>query len=85
MKGKNVLILVLVGLLAVLLLQNSGLARVLLYFWSLYMPLFLLVLGVFLLGLAVGFLLAKVEKGKKKKDAAALAPEPPPSYPSADL
>lgn len=85
MKGKTILILVLVGLLAILLIQNSGLAQVRLYFWSLYMPLFLLVLGVFILGLVVGFLLARVEQGKKRKEPAAPPIELPPSSPSADL
>jgi uncharacterized integral membrane protein len=85
MKGKGVLIAVLVVLLAVLLLQNSGLVQVRLYFWSLYIPMFILVLGVFLVGLAVGFLLAKIEKGKGMKHGLPLKPEPPASSPSADL
>ncbi|MBM3292991.1 MAG: LapA family protein [Candidatus Aminicenantes bacterium] len=77
MKGKAVLILVLTGLLAILVVQNSRLAPVRLYFWSLYMPLFLLVLGVFAVGLVVGFLLAKVEKGRRRTGEAVEAAVPP--------
>ena len=67
MKGKTVLILVLVALLAILLIQNSALIPFRLFFWSAYMPVFILVLGVFAVGLIIGYLAARFDRKRGSK------------------
>jgi uncharacterized integral membrane protein len=85
MKGKGILIVVLVALFGILLLQNSGAIEFRLYFWKITAPFFIWLMGVFLIGLVVGYLLAKVERRKGSKKAVPPAPEPPASSPEADL
>ncbi len=70
MKNRTVFILVLVALFAILLIQNSGMAPLRFYFWSIYAPQFILVFFVFLIGFLAGFLAAR---GGRKKDR---GPEP---------
>ena len=73
MKPKTIVILVLVVLVGILLVQNSGLVKFHLLIWPVYAPLFFLVLGVFAVGLLIGYLTAKVDRRKKPKPAAAPA------------
>lgn len=73
MKAKTVLIAVLVVLLAVLVIQNSELMPFRLLFWSAYMPVFILVIGIFAVGFIVGYLAAKMDRRKAFK-----ATTPPP-------
>jgi uncharacterized integral membrane protein len=81
MNAKGVLIAVLVFLMVILMIQNSGLAHVRLYFWSIYIPLFLMVLAAFLIGLLVGYLAAHQEKRRDRKLAASFpSAGSPPSY-----
>jgi uncharacterized integral membrane protein len=75
MKAKTVLIAVLVVLLAVLVIQNSELMPFRLLFWSAYMPVFILVIGIFAVGFIVGYLAAKLDRRKVlKKEAGTTAP-----------
>jgi uncharacterized integral membrane protein len=67
MKAKTVLIAVLVVLLAVLVIQNSELMPFRLLFWSAYMPVFILVIGIFAVGFIVGYLAAKMDRRKAFK------------------
>lgn len=71
MKTKTVVILVLVVIVAILLIQNSGLVKFRLLFWNTYMPVFFLVLGVFAVGVVIGYLAAKVDRRKAPKPAPA--------------
>ena len=64
MKTKTVIILFLVALVAILLLQNSGLTQLRLFFWNVYAPLFVLILVIFFLGAIVGYL--AVHRDRKK-------------------
>jgi len=82
MSMKTVLILILIILFAVLLIQNSGLAALKFYFWSVYAPQFVLVFLVFCLGFLAGFLIAKSGKPKDKRvlsQASASSPAKPQS------
>jgi uncharacterized integral membrane protein len=67
MKSKTILILVLVALLAILLVQNSGPSTLSFYLWSIDAPMFVLVFFSFLLGFALGFLVPRLEKRRDKK------------------
>jgi len=69
MKPKTIVILVLVVILAIVLIQNSGLVEFQMLFWHIYAPLFFLVLGVFAVGLIIGYLVAKVDRKKRPKPA----------------
>jgi len=73
MKPKTIVILVLVAILAIVLIQNSGLVEFHLLFWPVYAPLFFLVLGVFAVGLIIGYLAAKVDRRKAPKPVPAPA------------
>jgi uncharacterized integral membrane protein len=82
MKTKTVVILILLGLVAILLLQNSGLTQLRLFFWNVYAPLFVLLLVFFFVGGVVGYLAAHRDRKKdQKKDDEKLGPPvlPPPS------
>jgi uncharacterized integral membrane protein len=86
MKTKTVIILILVALVGVLLLQNSGLTQLRLLFWNIYAPLFILILVIFFLGAIVGYL--AVHRGRKKdqkkgdeKPAPPVLPPPSPAKP----
>jgi len=76
MKAKTVLIAVLVVLLAVLVIQNSELMPFRLLFWSAYMPVFILVIGIFAVGFIVGYLAAKMDRRKAFKATTAPAAKP---------
>ncbi len=67
MKTKTVVILILVALVAVLLLQNSGLTQLRLLFWNIYAPFFLLIFVVFFVGAVVGYLAAHRDRKKDLK------------------
>ncbi len=71
MKVKTVLIIILIVIVAVLVLQNSMVIPFRLLFWHTYMPVFFLVLGVFAVGVIIGYLAAKVDRRKAPKPAAA--------------
>jgi uncharacterized integral membrane protein len=71
MKAKTVLIVVLIVLLAVLVIQNSELMPFRLLFWSAYMPVFILVIGIFAVGFIVGYLAAKLDRRKALKSTPA--------------
>jgi uncharacterized integral membrane protein len=75
---KTLAILVLVVLFVILFIQNSQLASVKFYFWNIYAPQFILVFFVFLIGLLVGFLAARIEKKKDKKSVEKIPPPPVP-------
>ncbi|HPL14970.1 MAG TPA: LapA family protein [Candidatus Aminicenantes bacterium] len=76
MKGKQIIILVLVGLVIVLMIQNSVLVKFHLLFWPVYAPLFFLVLGILAVGLIVGFLAAKAERKTPPKPASGREEKP---------
>ena len=67
MNKKLIVILVLVGLLLILIIQNTQNISLNIFFWNIIMPQVILVLIVFSLGFVIGFLLAKM-KGSKQED-----------------
>ncbi|MGA2586659.1 MAG: LapA family protein [Candidatus Aminicenantales bacterium] len=75
MKSKTILVLVLIALLAILLVQNSGSERIRFYLWWIEAPMFVLVFFSFLLGFALGFLVPRLEKRRDKKGESA-SPKP---------
>jgi uncharacterized integral membrane protein len=77
MKTKAVLIAVLIVLLLILIIQNSWAVPIRLYFWTISIPAFLMILGIFLVGLLVGYLAAHMEKRRDRKLAALPPPAPP--------
>lgn len=88
MKAKQILMAVLAVIVVVLIIQNSTLVPFRILFWDTYMPVFFLVLGVFAVGLLIGYLAAKVDRKKKPKPSAppenkaeAPAPSGPPPNP----
>jgi len=64
-KTKQIVMIVLAALLFILIIQNSTMILVNFFFWPLAMPIFFLVLGVFAVGLIIGYLAAKVDRKKK--------------------
>ena len=67
MSAKTVFIIVLIILFAILLIQNSGMAKLKFYLWNIYAPQFILVFLVFCLGFLTGFLSAKTGRKKEQK------------------
>lgn len=64
MKKKLIVVLVLVGLLLILIVQNIQNISLNIFFWNIMMPEVILVLILFAPGFVVGFLAAKMTKSK---------------------
>jgi len=78
MKPKTVFVGVLIVLCAILLVQNSRMAALKFYFWTIYGPQFILVFLVFCFGFLVGFLVAKKGRKEDKKIPPPIPPKPQP-------
>ncbi len=59
MKTKTILILVLVALAIVLVIQNSAMVELQIYFWKIIMSRIIFMVGLLAVGFALGFLVAK--------------------------
>jgi uncharacterized integral membrane protein len=79
MKTRTIVILVLVVLAAILVIQNSGPAQLWLFFWSISSSLFILVILIFFMGFAIGYLSGRW--GRKTKTPPP-APVMPPAQPA---
>ena len=64
MKKKLIVILVLLGLLVILIIQNTQNISLHIFFWNIMMPQVILVLVLFTLGFVIGFLVAKMKRSK---------------------
>jgi uncharacterized integral membrane protein len=64
MKKKFIVILVLIGLLLILIFQNTQNVSLNIFFWNIMMPQVILVLILFALGFVIGFLVAKMKSSK---------------------
>ncbi|MBI5585895.1 MAG: DUF1049 domain-containing protein [Deltaproteobacteria bacterium] len=67
MNKKLIVILVLVGLAMILILQNTQSVALNFFFWSLVLPLVILVLTVFVLGFIIGLLAARMKGSRYEK------------------
>ncbi|MBP1748665.1 MAG: hypothetical protein H6Q52_1204 [Deltaproteobacteria bacterium] len=65
MNKKLIVILVLVGLLLILIIQNVQNISLNIFFWNIMMPQVILVLILFALGFVIGFLAAKMKRSKQ--------------------
>ena len=75
MKAKTAVILVLVVLASIIVIQNSQLSALRPFFWNIYAPQFILVVIVFVMGFAAGYLAGR--RGRKERAAKAVPPAPP--------
>jgi uncharacterized integral membrane protein len=64
MNKKLIVILVLIGLALILIFQNTQSVSLNFFFWSLVMPLVVLVMTLFVLGFIIGFLAGRVRNSK---------------------
>lgn len=62
MKAKTIIIMVLIVLFAIILIQNTQVVTIQLFFWKLSMSRIILVSFFALIGFAIGFLLSKTRK-----------------------
>ena len=69
MNKKLIVILVLIGLALILIFQNTQSISLNFFFWSLVMPLVILVVTLFALGFVIGFLAAKLERHPRWKNS----------------
>ncbi len=60
MKTKTIVILVLIILAVVLVIQNSAMVELQIYFWKIIMSRIIFMVGLLALGFALGFLVAKM-------------------------
>lgn len=75
MKTRTIVILVLVVLAAILIIQNSGPARLWLFFWPISSSLFILVILIFCMGFGAGYLSGR--RGRKAPAVKSVPPAPP--------
>ena len=80
MKARTIVIWILVILAAILIIQNSGPAQLRLFFWPISSSLFILVILIFFIGFAVGYLAGR---RSKKIDYPKTVPPPPLAMPPA--
>ena len=62
MKTKTILILVLIVLAVVLVIQNSAMVEFQIFFWKIIMSRIIFMVGLLVVGFALGFLLARLTK-----------------------
>jgi uncharacterized integral membrane protein len=74
MKPKTIVILVLAALAAIVIIQNSGTTSLRILLWATTGPLIFLVLGVFAIGVVIGYLAGKVDRKKQPKPSAGSGP-----------
>lgn len=67
MKAKTIIILILIILFAIILIQNTQVVTVQLFFWKLSMSRIILISLLMLVGFIIGFLVAKVGKKRLKQ------------------
>lgn len=67
MKAKTIIILILIILFAIILIQNTQIVTVQLFFWKLSMSRIILISLLMLVGFIIGFLVAKVGKKRLKQ------------------
>jgi uncharacterized integral membrane protein len=65
MNAKIVAILILILLAIILMFQNKEPVGVQLYFWSVYIPLVILMVIILLIGFAIGYVSASVKSRQK--------------------
>ena len=64
MKAKTIIILILIALFVIILIQNTQVLTVQLFFWEVSMSRIILICLLMLVGFIIGFLVAKV--GRKR-------------------
>lgn len=67
MKAKTIIILIIAALFLIILLQNTQVVTLRLYFWQLTMSRIVLLVVTLLVGFVVGFIVAKLTGGRRKE------------------
>jgi len=67
MKAKTITLLVIVALFVILVMQNSAPVSINVYFWSLAMSGIILFPAILVVGIIIGFILAKVNTQKRRE------------------
>lgn len=67
MKAKTIIILIIAALFLIILLQNTQVVTLRLYFWQLTMSRIILLVVTLLIGFVVGFIVAKVTGSRRKE------------------
>lgn len=67
MKAKTITLLVIVALFIILVMQNSAPVSINVYFWSVVMSGIILFPAILVVGIIVGFILAKVDTQKRRE------------------
>jgi uncharacterized integral membrane protein len=62
MKTKTIFVLVLIVLAVVLVIQNSAMVELQIFFWKIIMSRIIFMVGLLVVGFALGFLLARLTK-----------------------
>ncbi|MFO7897113.1 MAG: LapA family protein [Candidatus Cloacimonadales bacterium] len=65
MKAKTITLLVLVALFIILVMQNSAPVKINIYFWSIHMSGIILFPAILIVGVIIGYILAKVNSQKR--------------------
>ncbi len=66
MKPKTIIILVLMVLAVVIVIQNSQMVTLQLFFWKIMMSRIIFIVGLLVVGFSLGFLVAKMTHKTKK-------------------
>lgn len=67
MKVKTIIILILIALFVIILIQNTQVVTIQLFFWKLSMSRIILICMLMLIGFIVGFLVAKIGRKSPKE------------------
>ena len=77
MRVKLIIISVLFLLFAILASQNTVSTELKFFFWSVQVPLIVMIVVIFLLGLVIGMVFASMYERKKKKKEVVIKPDMP--------
>lgn len=69
MKAKTIIILILIALFVIILIQNTQVLTVQLFFWEVSMSRIILICLLMLVGFIIGFLVAKVRRKRLKRQS----------------
>jgi uncharacterized integral membrane protein len=77
MRAKLIIISVLFLLFAILASQNTVITELKFFFWSVQVPLIVMIVVIFILGLVIGMVFASMYERKKKKKEVIIKPDMP--------
>jgi uncharacterized integral membrane protein len=85
MRAKLIIVSILFLLFAILASQNTGSTELKFFFWSVWLPLIVMIVVVFILGSVIGMVFASIYERKKRKEEETISTGVPEGKPEQKL